>query len=49
MNINVVYANPSRANWAGTDRISKGETVVIPISIMKTSPEIWGEDAREFK
>ena len=32
-----------------TNRISKGDTVIIPISFINTAPEIWGEDAREFK
>ena len=33
----------------GTNRIGKGETVIIPISLINTSPEIWGADARQFK
>jgi cytochrome P450 len=31
------------------NRIEKGETVIIPISFINASPEIWGEDAHEFK
>jgi len=33
----------------GANRIGKGEAAIIPISIINTStPEIWGEDARQF-
>ncbi|KII85490.1 hypothetical protein PLICRDRAFT_56724 [Plicaturopsis crispa FD-325 SS-3] len=30
-------------------RISKGESIVIPILVLNRSKEIWGEDAAEFK
>ena len=33
----------------GTNGISKGETVILPISLINTSLEIWGEDVSEFK
>ncbi|KAF9453671.1 cytochrome P450 [Macrolepiota fuliginosa MF-IS2] len=29
-------------------RITKGQTILIPIALINTSKEIWGEDAREF-
>jgi cytochrome P450 len=31
------------------DRISKGDTIFIPILAMNRRKELWGEDADEFK
>ena len=31
------------------DRISKGDLVLIPIRLLNRSPELWGEDANEFR
>ena len=30
-------------------RVSKGDTIFIPILVINRSKEIWGEDALEFK
>ena len=32
-----------------TIRMSKKDTILIPISILNRAPEIWGDDADEFK
>jgi hypothetical protein len=31
------------------DRVSKDDLVFIPIRLLNRSPEVWGEDANEFR
>ena len=47
----IVTASPKKLKLKNEwrDRVTKGDTVSIPIRLLNRSTEIWGEDANEFR